>query len=541
MSFRAGKAPRPVALVILDGWGVSKTSPSPVTVADAPVFRALWDACPHTLLDASGEAVGLRHGQMGDSNVGHLNIGAGRIVYQDIVRISRHIRDGSFFSNPAFMAAVDNVKRRSSTLHLMGLVSDGGVHSGQDHLYALIDLAKNNGLEKVRVHAFLDGRDVPPNSAAQYLAGLENKLETAGVGRMASVMGRFYAMDRDKRWERLEKAYKLLIRGEGDTFTGWRQALDAAYCRGETDEFVSPAALSCDPEDFINPGDSVIFFNFRADRAREITRAFVDDDFLGFPRGPKVDVCFCGMVRYEEDLPGNYAYLPLILDNTLGEVVSAAGLRQLRIAETEKYAHVTFFLNGKKDRPFPGEDRILVPSPKEVATYDEKPEMSAAEVTDAAIEKIASGEYDLMVINYANPDMVGHTGVFKAGVKALEAVDACLGRLVRALLNSGGAALMVADHGNIEELVQEAGPLAQGHTYHSSNPVPCILVEPGEVEVVLRNARVCFSPGLPGASGTTLKPGILADVAPTVLDLMGLAKPPEMDRETLIVPPFSGR
>lgn len=526
MTFAARKAPRPVALVILDGWGVSETNPSPVTVANTPAFRGLWDACPHTLLDASGEAVGLRDGQMGDSNVGHLNIGAGRIVYQDIVRISRHIKDGSFFSNPALMAAVDNAKRRSSALHLMGLVSDGGVHSGQDHLYALIDMAKNSGLERVCVHAFLDGRDVPPASAAKYLAGLEKKIEAAGVGRIVSMTGRFYAMDRDKRWERLERAYKLLTRGEGDPFPGWRQALDAAYSRGETDEFVSPAALSCDPDDFIKSGDSVIFFNFRADRARELTRAFVDDDFSGFPRGAKVDVLFCGMVRYEEGLPGSYAYLPLTLNNTLGEVVSSAGLRQLRIAETEKYAHVTFFLNGKKDRSFPGEDRILIPSPKEVATYDQKPEMSAFEVTDAAVEKIASREYDLIVVNYANPDMVGHTGVFQAGVRALEAVDVCLGRLIRALLGAGGAALIVADHGNIEELVQEAGPEAgasfKGHTYHSSNPVPCILAER------CREKR-------------TLRRGILADVAPTALDLMGLERPPEMDRESLIVPPLSGR
>ncbi len=517
------KVPKPVTLVILDGWGVSDKSPTPVTAANTPVFRGLLASYPHTLLRASGEWVGLRAGQMGDSNVGHLNIGAGRIVYQDVVRISRAIADGSFFSNGALLSAMEHAKSRGSALHLMGLLSDGGVHSSLDHLYALLDMAHRFCLKRVLVHGFLDGRDVPPTSAGTYLAGLEHKLKETG-GRLVSLVGRFYAMDRDKRWDRVEAAYDMLTEGKGHFCTGWKEALESAYGKGETDEFLSPTVLSQDPRDFIQEGDSVVFFNFRADRARELTKAFVSDEFEGFFRGNRLDVHFCGMVRYEEGLSGNYAYLPLLLEDTLGEVVSRSGKKQLRVAETEKYAHVTFFLNGKKDEPFPGEDRVLVPSPRDVATYDEKPEMSAAGITEEAVKAVRSGQYDLIIINYANPDMVGHTGVFEAGVLALETVDECLGRLIGALNEAGGACLIIADHGNIEEMVL-GEETSGGHTYHSTNPVPCILVK-GDPEEL---------------RGVTLRPGILADVAPTVLDLMGLSRPPEMDRTTLIVPPFSGR
>ncbi len=510
-------AQRPVALVILDGWGLDGKEPSVTTVASTPVVRNLLRTCPNTTLQASAEAVGLMPGQMGDSNVGHLNIGAGRIVYQDVVMLNRQIQSGEFFTNPAFVQAVENVKRHSSALHLMGLVSDGGVHSLEEHLYALLELAKRNGLDKVYVHAFLDGRDVPPTSAGTYLARLEDKMAELKTGKIASISGRYYPMDRDKRWDRVEKAWNLFLKGEGPSASSWREALDASYARGENDEFVVPIRVLSDGEGVVRPKDSVIFFNYRADRARELSHAFTDDDFQGFPRGPKPDVYFCGLMKYEDDLSGHYAYSPLILDNTLGEVVSKAGLKQLRAAETEKYAHVTFFLNGKKDDPFPGEDRLLVPSPRSCATYDEMPEMSACAVTDEVVSRIRSGKYDFIVVNYANPDMVGHTGVFEAAVKALEAVDGCLGTFLEAMEEMGGVTLVVADHGNVEDVA----PGEEGaHTYHSHNPVPCILV----------GDRL----------GRTLKPGLLADVAPTVLELLGLEKPPEMDRDSLLETPGGG-
>lgn len=494
----------------MDGWGIAHEGPNAVTEARTPSFRELLRRYPNSVLEASGEAVGLMPGQMGDSNVGHLNIGAGRIVYQDVVRISRQIASGEFFRNPALMRAMNNAAGKA--LHLMGLLSDGGVHSLDTHLYALLQMAKASGVENVFVHAFLDGRDVPPTSAAVYLERLEKKVAEIGIGKMASITGRYYAMDRDKRWDRIERAYRMLTLGEGSEARTWREALAHSYRRGETDEFVLPTRFA--PEDFqpMKAGDSVIFWNFRADRAREITHALLDDDFHGFSRGPKVGVHYCGMMRYEEGIPGDYAYAPLTLKNTLGEVVSKAGLTQLRIAETEKYAHVTFFLNGKKDDPFPGEDRILIPSPKDVATYDHKPEMSAISVTDAAIAEVRKDKYDLVVLNYANPDMVGHTGVYSACVRALEVVDECLARFISAVLTQGGAALVVADHGNVEDLT----PSQTGaHTYHSHNPVPCILVG--------------------GEPWQKLRSGLLADVAPTVLDLLGVAKPPEMDRDSLII------
>lgn len=513
---------RPVALVILDGWGIPCVDRCAVTEAKTANFTRLWRDYPHTSLDASAEAVGLMPGQMGDSNVGHLNIGAGRIVYQDIMRISRDIESGVFFRNPALLSAMKNAAEGSASLHLMGLVSDGGVHSLETHLFALLEMAKDNGVERAYVHAFLDGRDVPPRSAETYLGLLEDKIADLGAGHIASVTGRYWAMDRDKRWDRVQKAYRLLAFGEGLHAPNWRSALKEAYARGESDEFVAPTAIDVGGPAVVKDGDSVIFFNFRADRAREITHAFVDEDFSAFDRGPRLKVHYCGMMRYEESMAGPFAYLPLTLDNTLGEVVSRAGLKQLRIAETEKYAHVTFFLNGKKDDPFPGEERVLIPSPKSVATYDLKPEMSAGEVTAAALDCLKSDKFDFIVMNYANPDMVGHTGVFEAAVKAVETVDECLGRFAGAVLEKGGALLIIADHGNVEDVVppirRDDGSLSApaAHTYHSMNPVPCILA--GD-----------------RYRGSSLRRGVLADVAPTVLGMLGIPKPAEMDRETLLI------
>lgn len=510
-------AQRPVALVILDGWGVNGKKPSVTTEANTPILERLLKECPNSILEASAEAVGLMPGQMGDSNVGHLNIGAGRIVYQDVVMLNRQIQSGEFFTNPALVGAVEHAKTHSSSLHLMGLVSEGGVHSLEEHLYALLELAKRHGLGRIFVHAFLDGRDVMPTSAGTYLARLESKMAELGVGKIASLSGRYYPMDRDKRWDRVEKAWNLYLKGEGPIASSWREALETSYSKGDTDEFVVPIRLLPPGEGVIRPKDSVILFNYRADRARELSHAFTDNDFTGFDRGPKPDVHFCGLMKYEEDLSGHYAYSPLVLDNTLGEVVSKAGLRQLRAAETEKYAHVTFFLNGKKDEPFPGEDRLLIPSPRNCATYDEVPEMSACALTDAVVSKVRENRYDLIVMNYANPDMVGHTGVFTAAVKALEAVDKCLGALLEAVKEAGGVVLIIADHGNVEDIGPDEGG---AHTYHSHNPVPCILV--GE------------------RMGRTVRPGLLADVAPTVLELLELPKPPEMDRDSLLETPVGG-
>lgn len=513
---------RPVALIILDGWGIPCKEKCVLTEAGTPRFSALLKEYPHTTLEASGEAVGLMPGQMGDSNVGHLNIGAGRIVYQDVMRISRDIENGSFFRNPALLGAMAHARERSSALHLMGLLSDGGVHSLDTHLFALLKMAKDNGVERTFVHAFLDGRDVPPRSASVYLELLEQKIAELPTGAIASLTGRYWAMDRDKRWDRIERAYRLLTKGEGLRAKSWRSGLEEAYARNESDEFVQPTAIDIQSGPAtIRDGDAVILFNFRADRARELTYAFLDEEFDRFDRGPRPNVHYCGMMRYEEGMEAPFAYLPLTLDNTLGEVVSKAGLKQLRIAETEKYAHVTFFLNGKKDDPFPGEERVLIPSPKSVPTYDMKPEMSAPEVTEEALRRIAKDEFDFVVLNYANPDMVGHTGVYAAAVAAVETVDRCLGKLVDGILAKGGVALVVADHGNVEDVVppgEGADGAAQkgaSHTYHSMNPVPCILV--GE-----RYKR------------SRLRPGVLADVAPTVLHLLSLPKPDEMDRDSLI-------
>ncbi len=509
---------KPVILVVLDGWGISRNSEAnAIALAQAPVYRGLMADCPHTELLASGEAVGLPDGQMGNSEVGHLNLGAGRIVYQDSTRISKAIREGDFFKNPVLLAATESAKQAGGSLHLMGLLSDGGVHSRLDHIFAMLDLAKQQGIANVFFHAFLDGRDTPPSSALEFIAKLEGYLARIGIGKIATVSGRFYAMDRDKRWERVQKAYEALVMGEG---IGQASAVDAvkrSYENGKTDEFMLPTVI-IDPETsrplaMIKDGDTVIFCNFRSDRAREITRALTDAGFQGFIRGrvPKLASFVC-LTTYDETFDLPVAFAPVRLTNILGEVVSKKGLRQFRIAETEKYAHVTFFFNGGEEPPFPLEDRVLVPSPREVATYDQKPEMSAPEVTEKLVAAIQSRQYAFILVNYANPDMVGHTGIIAAAIKAVEALDGCLGRVLQAAQEAGARVLITADHGNLEIMADTK--TGQPHTAHTTDPVPFIVV--GE-QVALREN------------------GLLADVAPTVLQLMGIEQPPEMTGKSLII------
>ncbi|HEY8346988.1 MAG TPA: 2,3-bisphosphoglycerate-independent phosphoglycerate mutase [Symbiobacteriaceae bacterium] len=507
---------RPVALIVLDGWGLN---PNPegnaVAMAKHPNFDRYIARYPHTTLSACGEAVGLLPGQMGDSNVGHLNLGAGRIVYQTLVRIHRAIKDGSFFKLPAWQGPL-NRARAGHKLHLMGLVSDGGVHSHIDHLYALIDLAKSAGIQKVYVHAFLDGRDVPPKSALTYIRALENKLKEAGVGQIATVSGRYYAMDRDKRWDRTQKAFLAIVEGVGEHAASAEEAVLKAYDRGETDEFVVPTVVD-GVDGRVEPEDGVIFFNFRADRARQLVRALHESAFDGFPRPdgyqPREVVT---MTEYDQTFTTiPVAFGPQFVDMPMGEVISKAGLRQLRIAETEKYAHVTYFFNGGEERVFPGEDRVLIPSPK-VATYDLKPEMSAYGVAEEAVRWIEQDKTDFIVLNFANPDMVGHTGVLEAAIRAVEAVDECLGKVVDAILAKGGAALILADHGNCDQMIDyETGT---PHTNHTLNPVPCILVDETRLNVRLKEG------------------GVLANAAPTLLEIIGLPKPPQMTADSLIIP-----
>jgi 2,3-bisphosphoglycerate-independent phosphoglycerate mutase len=504
----------PVALIILDGWGIGRQDDvcNAIARGDTPHITLLSELYPATSLACSGEAVGLPDGQMGNSEVGHLNIGAGRIVYQELTRISKAIRDGDFFTNPVLGEVVAAVRRSGSALHLMGLVSDGGVHSHITHLYALLELAKRAGLTKVYVHAYLDGRDVPPSSALEYLDALEDRMAEAGVGRIATVSGRYWAMDRDKRWERIEKAYAALVHRQGETAPSARAAVEQAYARGETDEFVLPTVVECGAGCGISAGDGVIFFNFRPDRARQLTRVFTDKAFAQFAR-PFLPLHFATFTQYDETLPAPIAFPPQRITNTLGEVFSAAGLTQLRIAETEKYAHVTYFFNGGEEKPLPGEDRVLIPSPK-VATYDLKPEMSAVEVTDRVVKEIKTGKYDLIVMNYANGDMVGHTGYLEAAIKAVGVVDKCVGRVTDAIRDRGGIACITADHGNADCMLDAS--TGEPLTAHTLNPVPFILVSEQH-----RQAR--------------LRSGILADIAPTILDLASLAQPAEMTGRTLII------
>jgi 2,3-bisphosphoglycerate-independent phosphoglycerate mutase len=504
-----GKNIRPVALIVLDGWGLAPPGPDNAVSEAGHNLARLSRTYPSTQLLADGEAVGLMAGQMGDSNVGHLNLGAGRVVMQDLVRINHAIALGEFQRNPALLAPMTRVVRQERTLHLMGLLSDGGVHSHESHWHTLMVMAKELGVDDVACHVFLDGRDVPPDSGETYLRRLLEVMTGVGVGRFATVSGRYYAMDRDGRWDRTRRAFLALAVGEGEQATSAMAALSAAYARGEQDEFVLPTVIS--GYSGIRPGDAAIFVNFRADRARQLTRALAAPKFEHFPRPCPFPMDLTGMTPYEEELHLPYAFPRLCIDDTLGEVVSRAGLTQLRLAETEKYAHVTYFFNGMSEQVFPGEVRQLIPSPQ-VATYDHQPEMSAPAVTAAFIQAIQSGRYDLIVANYANPDMVGHTGVLEAAKRAVAAVDTGVVQVVEALLKQGGAALIVSDHGNAECMADGSG---HPYTAHTANPVPCILVDPSR-----RHCR--------------LRPGVLGEVAPTMLELMGLDKPQTMTCESLI-------
>ena len=499
-------------LMILDGFGINeKKDGNAIALANTPVIDKLFKINPNTTIKTSGLDVGLPEGQMGNSEVGHTNIGAGRIVYQELTRITKSIEDGDFFSNAELIGAIENCKKNHTKLHVMGLLSDGGVHSHIRHLYAILELAKRKDFEDVYVHCFLDGRDTPPASGEGFIAELEKKMEEKGVGEIASITGRFYAMDRDKRWERLQKAYDALVNGIGEKYTSATQAIEDSYQKEIFDEFVLPTLICNNDEPIatIGENDSVVFFNFRPDRAREITRSLVDKEFTGFERKyfPLYYVCF---TNYDDTIKNvHIVFKKDEIKNTFGEIISKKGLTQLRIAETEKYAHVTFFFNGGEEKQYKGEDRILIPSPK-VETYDLKPEMSANEVTDKVVEAIESQKYDCIILNYANPDMVGHTGSLEAAIKAIETIDACVGRVVEAIEKVNGVALITADHGNSEQMIDYT--TGEPHTAHTTNPVPLILV----------------------GKKAKLKPGRLADLAPTMLDIMGIEKPIEMTGTSLI-------
>lgn len=508
---------KPTVLMILDGYGLNRNCEhNAVCEAKTPIMDQLMSQCPYVEGQASGMAVGLPEGQMGNSEVGHLNMGAGRIVYQELTRITKAIEDGDFFENQELLAAVENAKKNNSALHLFGLLSDGGVHSHITHLFGLLELAKRQGLEKVYVHCFLDGRDTPPASGKGYIEELQKKMKELGVGQIGVVSGRYYAMDRDNRWDRVELAYKALTKGEGVKGTDAAEAVQASYDEGKTDEFVVPTVIEKDgkPVASIQDNDSVIFFNFRPDRARELTRAFCDPEFKGFEREKKLQLTFVCFTDYDETIPGKLvAFKKEEIRNTFGEYLAAHNMTQARIAETEKYAHVTFFFNGGVEEPNKGEDRILVKSPK-VATYDLQPEMSAPAVCDKLVEAIRSQKYDVIIINFANPDMVGHTGVENAAIKAIETVDACVGRAVDAIKEVNGQMFICADHGNAEQLVDyETG---EPFTAHTTNPVPFILV----------NADPCY---------TLREGGKLADIVPTLLELMGMEQPKEMTGTSLLV------
>ena len=509
---------KPVVLMVLDGYGLNeRTDGNAIAMANTPVMDRLMKECPFAEGNASGLAVGLPDGQMGNSEVGHMNIGAGRIIYQDLTRITKDIQDGTFFKNDVLLEAMANCKKNGSDLHLWGLLSDGGVHSHNTHLYGLLEMAKREGISNVYVHAFLDGRDTPPASGKDYVAALEEKMAEIGVGKIASLSGRYYAMDRDNNWDRVQKAYDSLVTGEGVTAESAAKAMEDSYANGVTDEFVLPTVITENgkPLSVVKPGDSVIFFNFRPDRAREITRAFCDDKFTGFERKggflPLTYVCF---KDYDESIPNKLiAFKKEEITNTLGEYLAKNGKKQLRLAETEKYAHVTFFFNGGNETPNVDEARILVNSPK-VATYDLQPEMSAPEVGVDLVEAIKSDKYDVIIINFANPDMVGHTGVISAAVAAVERIDELVGKAVDAVKETGGVMFICADHGNAEKMVDyETG---NPHTAHTTNPVPFILVN--------------YEDGVKLREG-----GCLADIAPTLLEIMGLPQPSEMTGKSLIV------
>lgn len=503
---------KPLALIIMDGYGISaETKGNAVASARKPNIDKLMQKYSNTTIGASGLAVGLPKGQMGNSEVGHLNLGAGRVVYQDYTRISLAVEENKLRENPVLIEVMEKVKANSKKLHFLGLLSDGGVHSHNTHLYALLEMAKERGLKDVYVHAVLDGRDVPPKSALAYFQELDSKIRTIGVGRVATIAGRYYTMDRDKRWERVEQGYRAMTEGKGHRAGTPEQAVTDSYDRGDSDEFLKPTIV--DQHGLVEDGDGIIFFNFRPDRAREITRAFVDADLREFERA-NIKVNFVCMTQYDATIKVPVAFGPQNLDDTLGEIISRSGYKQLRIAETEKYAHVTYFFNGGKEKPNPGEDRVLIPSPK-VATYDLQPEMSAYLVTNAVVERIRSGKYSLIILNFANPDMVGHTGIFEAAVKAVETVDACVGRVAEEILAQGGAVLLIADHGNAEKMIDIV--TGQPHTAHTTNPVPFVLILDEGKEHKLREG------------------GVLADVAPTILDLMNIPVPKAMTGKSLMI------
>ena len=496
--------------MILDGWGIAPASSSnAASLARTPNLDKYFANYPHTQLEASGLEVGLPAGQIGNSEVGHLNIGSGRIIYQSLTRISKSITDGDFFTNPVLVQVMDQVKASGKALHLLGLLSDGGVHSHITHIIALLEMAKKHGLSKVYVHAFLDGRDVPPQSALTYVEQLEQAMATIGVGKIATVSGRYYAMDRDKRWERLAKAYATVVQGEGERAVSATAGIQASYAAGVTDEFVIPFAVE-GVDGRIQAGDGVIFANFRPDRAREITRAIIDEDFPYFERPASArPVHFACMAQYDATIAAPVAYPPEEINDTLGQIVAERGLRQLRIAETEKYAHVTFFFNGGVEEPNKNEERILIPSPK-VATYDLQPEMSAEEVTQALLAELGKNKFDVIILNFANPDMVGHTGVLAAAIKAMEKVDECVGRIVEKVLSLDGSVCICADHGNLEKMAEADG---EPNTAHTTNPVPFILISKTQHQ---------------------LHKGILADIAPTMLELLHIPQPKAMTGKSLI-------
>ena len=508
---------KPVVLMILDGYGLNDNCDhNAVCEGKTPIMDQLMSQCPFVKGNASGLAVGLPDGQMGNSEVGHLNMGAGRIVYQELTRITKSIEDGDFFEVAEFLQAVENCKKSGSALHMWGLVSDGGVHSHNTHIYGLLELAKRNGLDKVYVHCFLDGRDTPPASGKSFVVALEEKMKEIGTGKVASVMGRYYAMDRDNRWDRVERAYNALTKGEGNHGESAVDGIQASYDKAVYDEFVEPFVVTeaGKPLATVKDGDSVIFFNFRPDRAREITRAFCDDEFKGFAREKRLSLTYVCFTNYDETIQNKLvAFKKEAIANTFGEYLAQNNMTQARIAETEKYAHVTFFFNGGVEAPNKGEERILVPSPK-VATYDLQPEMSAPIVCDKLVEAVKSGKYDVIIINFANPDMVGHTGIESAAIKAIETVDACVGRTVEAIKEVNGILFICADHGNAEQLLDYQ--TGEPFTAHTTNPVPFILV----------NA----DPSLKLREG-----GCLADIAPTLIQLMGLEQPKEMTGKSLLV------
>ncbi|SHF07177.1 phosphoglycerate mutase [Seinonella peptonophila] len=505
---------RPVLLVILDGFALrEETHGNAVAQANKPNFDRYWQQYPHTTLQASGHAVGLPEGQMGNSEVGHLNIGSGRVVYQDLTRITRAVEDHSFDDNPVLVQTIDHVKQKGSALHLHGLLSDGGVHSHISHLFALLDLAKKHQVESVYVHAYLDGRDVPPDSARLYLKQLQEKMSSIGLGQLASVHGRYYAMDRDKRWDRVEKSYRVIVDGKGETATDSLSLVEESYQKGVFDEFILPTVMLDkvgQPVGTLQPDDAMICFNFRPDRVIQISQAFAEPSFAAFNRSHDPNhlfyVCF---THYSDSVKGDIAFLPAHLKQTYGEVIADHQLQQLRIAETEKYPHVTFFFNGGREEPFPGEERILIPSPK-VATYDLQPEMSAYQVTDALLEALQSDRFETIILNFANPDMVGHSGKLEPTIQAVQAVDECLGKIVDLVLSKQGVAVITADHGNADMVIDDQG---QPHTAHTTFPVPCIVTLPG---VKLR------------------EDGILADLTPTMLDLLDIKQPQQMSGKSLI-------